>query len=686
MDALLASAETTEQLASLVILFVAALLGAWAMRALHAPTILGFLVAGILIGPYGLGVMSHDTSSADIEFMAELGLVLLLFTVGLELSPEPLLRAGWRLIGIAGIQLGVTTALTAVLLTAVFGAMGWSASLLVGVAVALSSTAIVLKHLSDQGETDTPSGALITGVLLLQDVVVLVLLILLPLSVGGDGSLVGMILKVGGALVGLVIAVGLARFVLPVVMAALFRFGGLELMTLFAIVMASGGAWLAGIANWSLPLGAFLAGLLLASSDVSHQLRAEITPFRNAFNALFFVSIGMLAPLDLVVAEWQMILIWVVGVLAIKAIIVVVSGWATGWALRLSVTAGLGLAAVSEFSYVLLKEARDLGLVEAHIVEQFIAVLVGTMLIGAVLVPFAGSAGIKVARWIPTRKRKAILDDGLVPASPSAGHVIIVGYGINGQNLATVLSATRIPHVVIEMDRAAARRARTDQRAIVVGDALRLSILSEAKLSTARALVVTIADAAASRSIVAQVHRARPELYILARTRHVRELENLCNLGANTVIPEEFETSIELFAHLLREFAIPDNVVEQQINLVRAGQYGMLRGRPAERVARQEWIRILESTVTRTLYVSEGSIACGKPIRDIDLRAQTGVTIVAVTRMGKATPSPSPDYVIEAGDVLVVVGTHAQLDAARLAIAVDESEASAQKAEADAGT
>jgi len=191
---------------------------------------------------------------------------------------------------------------------------------------------------------------------------------------------------------------------------------------------------------------------------------------------------------------------------------------------------------------------------------------------------------------------------------------------------------------------------------------------ANAGLATARALVIAIADQQATRRIVAQVHRTRPKLYILARTRYVSELETLYRLGAAQVIPEEFETSIELFAHVLKEFAIPDNIIEQQVTLIRGGRYAMLRGRPSDRALRAEWTQLLEAAVTQTFFLMENSAACGRTIRELDVRAQTGVLIVAVTRDGKPTPSPGPDFRLEAGDVLVLVGTHKQLDAAKAAL------------------
>jgi CPA2 family monovalent cation:H+ antiporter-2 len=295
----------------------------------------------------------------------------------------------------------------------------------------------------------------------------------------------------------------------------------------------------------------------------------------------------------------------------------------------------------------------------------FVAWAAGTMLLGALLVPTAGPlAAAIVQRVRPEPTPEAVSAMAERPAS-RASHVIIVGYGINGRNLARVLRATQIPYVVVEMNQANAHLVRQDGGQVIVGDATRMFVLSKADVATARALVVAVADQAAARRIVAQAHTARPDLYVLARTRYISELDPLYRLGAAQVIPEEFETSIEIFAHVLKEFGVPDNVIEQQVSLVRSGRYAMLRGRPTDRALRAEWLRVLEAAVTQTFWLTDSSPACGRTIRELDLRAQTGALIVAITRAGQPTANPPPDFRLDAGDVLVLVGTHRQLDAAK---------------------
>lgn len=677
------------ELREAVVLLGAALILARLTRALGVSTVLGFLLGGMLIGPSGLDLIEEER----IQFFAELGLVLLLFTVGLELSAAPLLRNARPMLVAAGLQISVTALVAALLLSGL--GFGWVAALVAGAAAACSSTPIILKHLSDRGETDTPLGGITTGISLVQDIVVIVLLIFLPLlsatadpghgadSVDAPASAVSSgvgarwtaaVMRAGLALAGLAVVTVAARYVLPWLVDRLFRRTEREVLALFAVAMACMGAWLADLADWSWGLGACIAGLLLAQTELRHQLCAEVAPFRDVFNALFFMAIGMLVDLSLVREHSLALGGLIVATVLLKALIAGSGVGVAGWPARVAIPCGLGMATISELGYVLVNESGKLGLVEPPFVSAFTACTVGTMLLGALLLP-AGPGLVRVAQrlrpgWIDRARVSAAAGED--PAPPH--QVIIVGYGVNGENLARVLRATRIAYTVVEMNRATVAAARREGARVVVGDATRRFILERAGLATARALVVAVSEPQATRQIVAQAHAARPDLYILARTRYVSEVDALYRLGARLVIPEEFETSVEIFAQVLKEFGVPDNVIEQQVTIVRAGRYGMLRGRPTDASLRAEWLAILEAAVTQTFLLRAGSPACGRTIREIALRSRTGATIVAVTRRGAPIPNPSPDVRLESGDVLVLVGTHRQLDDTRALLEPREAE------------
>lgn len=641
-----------------VLIFGVAILVAWLFRILRGPSIIGFLIAGMAIGPWGWRLVPPE----NVAHLSELGLVLLLFTVGLELSPEPLFRAGKRLIAAALLQLFCTAGVTAVALT-LGTTFSLTASLILGVAVALSSTAITLKLLGDRGDTHSSMGFISTGVLLLQDVAVIAILLVMSMTLGANTASGASNLPRG--LLGLAITVPVllaARWALPRVLDQISRHGGRELITLFAVLMACAGAWLATVLGWSPALGACIAGLLLAGADQRHQLVAEITPFRDVFNALFFISLGMVVNLEAVFDHLPLIILLIGVTLLVKSMLTAGAVTVSGWPLRIGIQVGIGLCSVSEFSYVLGYQAAHAGLLPGGALDILVAYTVGTMMLGALLFPSARP----VAAWISGRLGAATpKKEAEQPRERYQNHVVIIGYGFTGSNLVRMLQGAHIPHCVVEMNTGIARGAKNDGASVVMGDATRISILEHAGIDTARALVVAVNDHQAAQRIVGQVSARRPDLYILARTNFVRDIERLYQLGAKLVIPQDFETSVEVAAHVLRQFGVPDNIVEAQIASVRAGGYGMLRGKPTDRASTLELVKILERTATQTFYLADDSVASGKSIAEVNLRAVTGCMIIAVVRSGKPTTNPSPDFQLQPNDVLVLVGAHQQIEAAK---------------------
>lgn len=655
-------------LPQIVLIFGAALGVARLFRTLRAPAIIGFLVTGLLLGPSGFRLIPHD----DVAVLAEFGLMLLLFTVGLELSPEPLIRIGRRLLMAGGLQMAATAAVTAGMVQ-VFRTCPTSQAATIGIAVALSSTAIVLKQLGDLRQTDSPGGSIITGILLLQDVVVILIMLLMPIWMGHhDASWSAALLRGLLSVVALVVVTILARTALPFILKWIVGSGGREFVTLLAVLMACAGAYLASLAGWSWALGACIAGLLLAETDMRHQLFADILPFRDVFNALFFISMGMLVNLPAVAGHLGLLLAAVAGIIVLKTLLAAAAVLAAGWPIRLALQVGMGLCTVSEFAYVVIREADQNHFLPASVVDFLVAMIVGTMLVGAMLVPISDRFAVAVARRIRHGPRKTQHAEDAVRdsvQSESAGHIIVVGYGLNGTNLAKVLLATKLSFRVIELNRSLTAEAKREGIRVIVGDAAQQSILAHAGMANAKALVIAIDDQQATRRIVAQAHAARPDMFILARTRYVAEVDVLYRLGASEVIPEEFETSIEIFARVLKEFRIPDNVIEAQINMVRAGRYGMLRGMPTTTSQRMELLHMLDATATQTFLLPAESPVCGRSMRETDLRARSGVTVIAVVRNGEPMTNPTPDIRLEAGDVLVLVGAHKQLDHAKTLLA-----------------
>jgi CPA2 family monovalent cation:H+ antiporter-2 len=643
----------------IAVVFGTAVLVAWIFRLLRAPSIIGFLIAGMVMGPSGLGLVHQE----DVASFREIGLILLLFVIGLELSPKPLFRMGRSLLIAAGVQI-IATAAAAAIVVAVAGTGAILPAIIVGLAVSLSSTAIILKQLSDRGETDSVVGIICTGILLLQDVVVIVIMLALPLvaAVGGEGQDIqhtALLFLMGIGVVAVLALVG--RRILAIILARVISVGGRELSALFAVFMACTGAWLAGLVGWSPAMGACIAGLLLAEVDARHQLAADVMPFRDVFNALFFVSLGMMVNFAVVGEHALLLVAAIVVTLITKSIFAAVAIKLGGWPTRLTLQVALCLCSVSEFGFVLGLEAGNLGLISEDFLTVFSAYVVGTMMIGAMVIPAAGP----IAMSLTQRLTKDSESEESAEDRPHTHHVIIVGYGVNGDNLTRVLSATAIPHCLIEMNPRLVQRARSRDVRVVVGDGTRMPILEHAGIGHAHALVVAINDQVATARIVAQARLARPDLFILARTRFVEEIDDLRRAGASRVIPEDFETSVEITAQVLKEMDIPDNIIDAQLTAIRAGNYAMLRGKATDRAVQTELMAALQVTGTRTHHLGESSPAVGQTIAEINLRALTGVTIIAIVRGGKPQTNPAPDLILDANDVLVLVGAHVQLESAK---------------------
>lgn len=654
-----------EFLSQIAVLFGMAVVVSLVFRLAKAPSIIGFLVTGMAIGPSSWGLIGQES----VGQFAETGLVLLLFTIGLELSPEPLMRMGFRVVRVMVIIALALIGLTLGVLI-IAGSMSFGAALLIGIAVSLSSTAIVLKQLTDRGEVQSVMGNLITGILLLQDIFVIGVMMLLPLFMSNADAEHGQSPLFTISMMGaLAITAWLARKILPFFIAQLVKHGGRELITLFAVMMAAGGAYLAHMAGWPPALGACIAGLLLANADIRHQLVAEITPFRDVFNALFFISLGMTVNVSVVFDSWQWMGIAIVVTLVLKAVITIAAVRIAGWPTRIGIQVGLGLCTVSEFGYILAREADSAGLLPESFLDGMIGYTVGTMVIGAVLFPLGGKMAGRVQVILNSKDMKQLADgeeEEETTEDSLRGHVIIVGFGINGENLVRVLTATHIPHCVVELNQGHIHKARSMGAQVVVGDATRAIILEHAGIRRARAVVVAVNNTEDTKGIVSNARRMNSEIYIAVSTYFASDLESLSKRGANVVVPADFEASIQIFSQVLEEFDVPGNIQAAQVAAVRAGDYGLFRGRSSGSAeSLEDLLKVLQLTATQTFYLPKTSSACGKTIAELNLRRETGATIIAVVRDRQPNTNPGADYALEASDVLVMVGAHEQLRRAR---------------------
>lgn len=640
-------------LTDLLVVFALGGVVVYALRTLRIPPIVGLLLAGAAMGPSGLSLVADQHR---VEILAEIGVVLLLFTIGLEFSIGQL-ASMWRVLVGGGLGQMVATILVVGLLGPLF-ADSWREAAFLGFLAALSSTAIVLRLLGDRAQLGSPMGRIALGVLLFQDLCIVPLMLLTPFLAGqgtGISDLLLTLLKAALVVVGVVLA---ARWLVPPVLQRVVKTRSRELFLTLILVLCLGTAWLTALAGLSLALGAFLAGLAISESEYSHQALAEAIPFRDAFGSLFFISIGMLMDISFVASQPVLVLSAVVAIVLLKTLAATGPVLLLGYPLHVALPAGLALAQVGEFAFVLSRVGRDLGLIEGDRYQLFLSASVLTML----ATPGLLYLGNRLAQRLP-QKAPVNLPERESEA-PLQGHVVVAGYGVNGQNLTRALSATQIPYTVLEMNPETVRSARARGEPIHFGDCTKAPVLEGLGIAKARMFVVAISDASSTRQAVSLARSLNPNTYILARTRFVAEVVELRKLGANEVIPEEFETSIEIFARVLHRFDVPRNVVLDLMARVRGDMYEMLREPSAERMSLFTGLSNLEGIDVDRVAIRPGSPADGKTLSQLALRNLTGASVLAIQRAGEISLNPRADFELSEGDVLVLLGGQEQVDAA----------------------
>lgn len=661
----------------LIILLVSVPVAFLCMR-LKLPLLVGLMLTGMVIGPYGLGLVKE---LEGIEMLAEVGVMLLLFTIGLEFSLRRL-REMKRLVLIGG-GLQVLITIGAVTGAAVFFGRGVGQAIFFGFLFTLSSTAIVLKTYVERNEVDSPHGRAGVGILLFQDISIVFMMLMVPLLSGRDAvSVSSIVLNLGGSLLALVLIVAAAWFFIPKLLKQIVRLRSPEVFLLTVVLMCLGLSWVTSHFGLSLALGAFIAGVVLADTDYSHQVTADVLPFRDIFNSVFFVSIGILLSLAMLWANLGSVLVLVIALIIGKALII----WAIirllGFPQRVATITALGLAQVGEFSFILAKAGRGVDLLPDSDYQSFLAASIISMIATPFLIRVAPKAGYFVQKWLSDGKSAEIenTEEDDIHLTSSGGlnqHVIIVGYGLNGRNLARVLRSVGVPYTILELNAEEVRKAKVKGEKINFGDATRREVLQHAGIQQARALVLAMSDPQAARRTVTQARHMSSDLHIIVRTRYVAELTELLEIGANEVIPEEFETSIEIFSRVLHRYGFARNVIENQIERVRRQAYEMLRSpsMPAEKAAESNVA--LDATSTETVVLQPDSPVLDKTLGELDLRGKSGATVIAVLRDGETKISPGANYTLKAGDTVVLLGSTGKLDRAKAIFRPDEAPAEA---------
>ncbi|MCE5194541.1 MAG: cation:proton antiporter [Nitrospiraceae bacterium] len=649
-----------EFLKSLVIIFAASAFVVLLLHRFKVPSIVGFLIAGAIIGPHGIGLIRD---SHYVEMLAEIGVILLLFTIGIEFSLARLARIKKAVIGGGIAQVSLTISLSAVI--AYIFNKNLNQAIFFGFLVALSSTAIVLKILSEKGEIDSPHGRTMVGILIFQDLCVVLLMLLIPVLSGSGMNLIEIGFKTGKALLILTAVILSARWIVPKILHQVVHTKIRELFMITIILLCLGVAFLTSRFGLSLALGAFLAGLIIAESDYADQATSDILPFADSFIGLFFVSIGMLINLNFISSNYLNVLTAVGIILFIKIITGFSSALIIGSSLRVAINSGLGLAQIGEFSFVLAIAGKSAGLLSDGIYQMFLASSVLTM----ALTPFILRVSPSVSAWVTAshlvRKismRKKYQDSESIPGKRQ-GHVIVIGFGLNGKNLAKVLKEASLPYVVLEMNNDTVREMKKKGEPIYYGDGTSKDILRKLGIEKARVLVIAISDPASTRRIVSISKKENPKIHIVVRTKYLAEVEDLRRLGADEVIPEEFETSIELFARVLNHYKFPYSVIQDMIEQIRSNSYNVLRniGFSDKLFEKYDWLSELPFDSYR---IPENSDMIHKSIGSLQIRRKTGITIIAIRRSDEVFTNPNPEFSFNKNDIIFFTGNKDSINTA----------------------
>ena len=640
----------------IVVLLVVSVGTVAAARALKLPPLVGYLVVGLLLGPHALA-LAPDTDVT--RWLAEIGVVFLMFSIGLEFS-LPKLRAMRSLVfGLGGLQVGFTVlaVVAAVLLTQDLHGMGWQAGVALGGAMAMSSTAMVMRLASDRGEIESAHGRPVVGVLLFQDLAVVPLLVLIPALAGigadgGQGLSAALGLAFGKSVLVLAIALLIGQRIVRPWLTLVARRKSQELFTLNVLLMTLGLAWITEHAGLSLALGAFLAGMLISETEFRYQVEADVKPYRDVLMGLFFISVGMLLDFEVVTQQWALIAALVVGPMIFKFALISALAKVFRVANGPSLKTGLWLCQAGEFGFVLLDPAGLSGIVPAEILQPIQAAMVISMLLAPFIIERSDGWILRVVRneWLA---RSLELHRIAAQTMGSDRHVIVCGFGRCGQNLAQMLDSEKVPYVALDLDPQRTREAAAAGQSVVFGDAARKETLVAAGIHRANSLVITYADRVSAIHVIHTARHLAPALPIVVRSRDDGDLDSLRAAGATEVIPEVVEGSLMLASHALALAGVPLHRVIRRIREVRDTRYAMLRGyfHGSTDDANERGSDILLKSFS--VPVVAGCV--GQHLEALGL-IEIGVEVNNIRR-GRMQLELDQNLVIQAGDVIVMRGS-----------------------------
>ncbi len=652
---LLASTTQIPFLTEIVVILGLSILVIFIFQKLNIPAVLGFLATGVMFGPHAIGFVQ---AGEEIEILSEIGVILLLFIIGLEFSLKSLMSMKKVVLIGGSMQVGLTILLSAA--GAYLLGFAVNKAFFLGFLIALSSTAIVLKVLQDKGLMRTPHGRIALGILIFQDIIVVPMMLLTPILAGQDSNVLMSLLVLA---VKVILVIGmvyiLARHLVPRILHEIARTRSRELFLITIIVICFSVAYFTSVMGLSLALGAFMAGLCISESEYSHQATGLIIPFREIFTSFFFVSIGMLLDLGFVYENLAMVVLLTLGVFVLKFSIITLSTLALKYPLKTGVIVGFSLFQVGEFAFILSRSGMDVGLLNENTYQYFLSVSILTMGITPFLIDYGDRLALGLLKT--PFKKLAFMENSRSSPEPEAaeiedlnGHLIIIGYGTNGQNAARTARKAGIPYVILELDADIVRKASLAGEPIIFGDARNSHILDHVRIFKARVAVVAVADHDDALVIVSQIREICKTVHIVIRAKTIAQSEELLMGGATEAISEEFEASVEVFARMLNQFLVSNDDIDQYIETIRDETYSSIHSN--YHVYKRNAIE-LSKLKTATIFLHKDSLLNDKHLVEANIFQDNKVRVVGILRNGNLFKDFNGDSILRSQDEIIITGS-----------------------------
>lgn len=629
------------------------------MQRLKIPSVLGFLITGVLIGPFGLGLIS---SIKEIEIIAEIGVILLLFVIGMELSIKQL-RNMRKTVFIGGLfQVGVSVILAMFL--SKFMGFEWDKSVFIGFLFSLSSTALVLKILQDRNEISEQHGKNALGILIFQDIIVVPMMLITPLIAGEGGNIgIEIVTLLAKTVVVVIVTYILARYVVPRLLLAVVRTKNQELFLLTTISICFAVTFLTAKAGLSLALGSFIAGLIISESEYSHKATSTIIPFKILFTSIFFISIGMMLDLHFVIYNIAVILILVLLVFVVKSIVAGVAVYLLKYPTKTVIMTGLTLFQIGEFSFILSKVGIKYGLLTQETNQYFLSVTIFTMFMTPFIIQYSDKISSKLLNVFSkgNSKDQNIKVSVSLETDKLKNHLVIIGFCEAGKNVARIAREVDISYIIIDSDIDVVNEAKKENEPIIFGDATDEHILNLACLKNARIAIIAFTKHKEALNIISTIRSLSQTVHLIIKTKSDNYIEEYIEYGADDVVSEKIETTIEIASHVLRNYLVPIHQLDTIINKFKEDNYKVLRSN--DEIPSQIHVNQLpELNIVNLHVMADSGSVVGKTIKDSDIRNKFGVSILAIIRNEKMINKITLDEKILQNDTLYISGDNEHIE------------------------